>query len=112
MRIIVDVDCVVADLVGAILDIADSLTGQKTDRDKLILQWDWFEKEYPAPVMKEIVHNLDSQEFWRTLPYIKGAFKGVNYLREQGHQLIWVSKPREKCIGWVDARRDWLSIRF
>ncbi len=63
LDIMVDVDCVTADLVRAILEIV----GQDIDRTNLKLEWDWFEK-YNLDNKVRVIASLNDWHFWRDLP--------------------------------------------
>lgn len=111
MRIIVDVDLTVGNYIEATLALEEKFTGTKIDREKRVLEWDWHQKGDPA--LKEFISaEMDKPNFWLTMPLIPDAKEGVAYLRSQGHQLIWCTKPRESCIGWADYRRQWIDNNF
>ena len=105
MRVIVDVDCVVADLVKALLDV----TG-KTDRSAAN-EYDWFE-QYDKDDRLKTRRAMSSPNFWKTLPLIDGAKEGIEFLRENKHEILWVRAPYWKCFGWADVRREWLETNF
>ena len=106
MHIILDVDCVVADLVGALLEI----TG-KNNRE-LASEYDWFEQYEDKEETRLTRKAMSNPNFWETLPLMPNAIEGVQYLRRQGHKIIWCTMPYEKCFGWVDMRRKWLENNF
>jgi len=106
MRIILDVDCVVADFVGQVM----SLVGRPTERHEAN-EWDWFDN-YPDKERILVRDALSKREFWETLPLIQNAIHGVNFLRENGHEIIWCSAPYKFCPVWLDARFKWLETHF
>jgi 5'(3')-deoxyribonucleotidase len=107
MRIIVDVDCVVADFVRAITEIYDpELLTLSKPKD-----WDWFRK-INDETSKKVESHMRDERFWDSLPTISGAPEGVAHLRSHGHELVWCTMPYAECHGWYDARRRWLERHF
>ena len=104
MDIIVDCDCTVIDFVGGILRIAGN-----PDRS-LASEYDWFMTAYGDERAERIRWLLDyDSDYWQNLPALPGAQEGVADLREQGHNIIWVTKPYPKKYGWESDRRIWLN---
>jgi 5'(3')-deoxyribonucleotidase len=106
MKIIVDVDCVVADFVGAVL----ALVGRPECREEAN-QWDWW-KKYPIKERIIVDEAVRTREFWQNLPLVEDAVEGINFLRANGHEIIWVTAPYKHCPVWVDARYKWLETHF
>lgn len=106
MKIIVDVDCVVADFIGGVL----SLVGRPEAREEAN-EWDWW-KRYPIKERIKVDEALRTREFWQNLPLIENATQGINFLRENGHDIIWVTAPYKHCPTWTDARYKWLETHF
>lgn len=101
-NIIVDVDCTVADFVGAMM----TALKDKRDRKELDLHWNWFEHN---PKVEDIMSDGD---FWLGLPLIDKAHESIELLREQRHKIVWVTRPSSKCFGWLDLRKQWLQRHF
>lgn len=59
-------------------------------------------------VLSAMTHSV----FWRSLDPIKGAVDVVRSIREQGHEVVVVTKTYEKCQFWKTARLDWLAHYF
>jgi hypothetical protein len=106
MRVIVDVDCVVADLIGAILDI------NGIEDRTIASEWDWFKRYTNPDDTAKVRKALTNPNFWETLPLIPNALEGIDFLRTNEHQIIWCTAPYEQCFGWLDARRKWLNNIF
>ena len=106
MRIIVDVDCTVADFVGAICRVVDV-----PDRS-IAKEWDWFKSAYSPRQTEQVRKEMSDHRFWSKLPVIRDANKGIAWLRAQGHDIVWVTAPFRACFGWCDARREWLNRNF
>lgn len=104
LRIALDVDGVVADFVSAVLAIVSS-----TDKS-LAYEYDWFETAYSPEKAKQVREALNnSSYFWQTILLVKDASKGVRWLRDQDHKIIWVTAPYERKYGWESDRRIWLN---
>ena len=106
MYIILDSDLTTADLVGAIC----KTTGYP-DRN-VATNWNWFRTEYPKEITQSLLGKMKTHEWWGQLPIIKDANKGVAWLRGQGHNIIWVTVPYPPCLGWTNARAEWLDRNF
>jgi len=107
MRINVDVDCVVADFIGAICTLADQPNSRK-----LATKFNWYKTAYGPEVATRIEAWLNESSWWENLPMLDKAEEGIDFLRSQGHQITWCTAPRKICYGWVDARRNWLNKNF
>lgn len=103
MRVLIDVDGVVADLLGHLWARMDTLI-----RIEDLKSWHII-SDLPEHESKQILHWFHDMEFWRTLPVMDGAREGVQYLRESGYDVAWVTAPYPSCKGWADARYEWLQ---
>lgn len=103
---LVDVDGVVADWLLAIMC---ELCSDRRDEDfkgwEILSQLDDEDRELALSVM-------ESPEFWRHLPVMKGAKEGIRELEKAGYRITWVTSPWRGCTGWEDARRGWLNEHF
>lgn len=105
-NIIIDVDCVVADFIGAVLKKAN-----KTDRS-VATEYNWWRRAYPdlTPEIDWMLAN--NKEFWSQLPLINGAKEGIKHIRNQNHTIIWCTAPYRAMFGWESIRRTWLDNNF
>ena len=55
---------------------------------------------------------MESPGFWAQIPPMEEAQEACEELRADGHDLVWVTKPWESCIGWETVRRGWLYRHF
>ncbi len=106
MRINIDVDCVVADFVGQVM----SLVGRPEARHEAT-EWDWW-KKYSTKERIIVDEAMRGREFWQNLPLIEDATEGINFLRENKHDITWITAPYKMCPVWVDARYKWLETHF
>lgn len=107
MRILLDVDGVVADSVSYMLDIL----GISEEKRKKLINWNVL-PDMDKEDKKKAIELLSDSDFWRNLPLIDGAKEGVKTLRFLGHDIKWVTSPWSSCLGWEDARKEWLSKNF
>lgn len=92
MRILVDVDGVLFDFVGACCDRLDRSFNDIADR----LVYERLDEVFPA--WSALDRTVSRHDFHDSLTWLPGARKMIEDLREQGHQLIaltapWVSSP-------------------
>lgn len=115
MIIGLDVDGVCADFTGHLLEC---IGGRLKSED--ITSWEIFDQLTPSE-LTAARQTLSEDWFWRSLPLIDGALDGVNYLRNAGHEVIFVSSPwlgcskpvkMSSCPTWEDCRREWLARHF
>lgn len=103
MRVLVDVDGVLAVFTDPILEAV----GSKYRNDD-VLGWDFFKDLMTEEERVAAFKILDGPEFWRTLPKMPGASEGIIALRGFGHEVLYVTSPWQSCATWYGQRRDWL----
>jgi len=107
MHILIDVDCVLADFVGAVLNLVE-----KTDRDAAT-EYDWWEKVYTPEEGALVRHTLDtSGHFWQNLPLIDDAKSAIDWLRSEEHKITYCTAPYSRKYGWESDRRLFLEKNF
>ena len=104
MKGAIDVDGVLADFAGALLDEFPLDLPEHPP-------WDII-KLYPPEVRSEVYERLSDPAWWVELPLVDGAKEGIRYLHGLGHELVYVTAPWDGCEGWEDARREWLRRHF
>ena len=107
MRILLDVDGVVADFIGAVFKIRD---GHDLNRGSA-KTYDWF-KEYPGEDGDRVLDAMTGSQFWRNLGFIHQAVEGVDFLRSKGHKIVWCTCPYKACPTWTKDRTLWLEDNF
>jgi 5'(3')-deoxyribonucleotidase len=106
MRLLLDVDGVVANMVLALLNAIGS---KSTPSD--FPTWDVL-KALPKEEHDRAIEVLEDPSFWLNLPLVEGAKRGVQELRDQGYEVVWVTAPWKSCPGWDEARRSWIRKHF
>ena len=100
----IDVDGVLADFAGALLEEFPLELPENPS-------WDII-KLYDPEQREAVYDRLADPLWWANLPVIDGAKEGIRYLRGLGHDLSYVTAPWDSCEGWVHARREWLNRHF
>lgn len=111
MIILLDIDGVVADFTGAVLDTSLELTHiprWKSD----IKNWHIWDHLGISPADVKRVQDEIAQPGWcSALPIFPGAADFVAALLEQ-HDVIFVTAPLEGAPCWTYERTDWLKKHF
>ena len=107
MKALIDVDGVVADFIGHVLDVLRS-----TKKPEDITDWHFL--TFLSPEEQAKAHELlDTREFWETLPLKEGARDGISHLRDfLGFDITWITSPWPGCAEWADARKAWIKRHF
>ena len=114
MKVLLDVDGVVADFVPHLIRrvyISWESTGKPLRRKCDVMQWNFFDLLYKDD-RRVAERELAKPEFWATLPLVRGAFKGVHALVREGHEVVWCTSPWNGCETWCETRMCWLDERF
>lgn len=111
MRILLDVDGVVADfvphLIRRIKPVLKS-TG-KPLRKCDVTQWAFFDL---AEDRKAIEAELAKPDFWATLPLVRSARAGFRTLVDAGHEIVWCTAPWDGCEDWNEIRFAWVTEKL
>jgi len=106
VRLILDVDGVVADFVGHVLrSVGSSRDPAEVD------EYDIF-KFLTTEQQEEARRLLSTSEFWLSMPLMPGALEGVRTFQLKGHEIVWATTPWEDCREWDWARRTWIKQHF
>lgn len=114
MKILIDVDGVVADLVTPVLERINKETNAS-------IQYDDISSFYFLDTKHRILTKDQSEVARRafsepglveSLSIIPGAQEGVQALREHNHEIIWVTSPWKDSKSWCYERTRWLAQNF
>jgi 5'(3')-deoxyribonucleotidase len=109
VRILIDADGVVADLVS---EICTRL---------LVHGWEYRPEDfkvYPfaevlSPgAMQKCTETMNEPGFAKTLPVYPGAKECINALKADGHEIVFVTRPFESSPTWAHDRQAWLLETF
>lgn len=111
MRILVDMDGVLANLEEAFLRIWRATFPNRIwipleERRTL-----WIESEYPQEYASDIMAIIGQYRFFRTLPLIAGAHEAVMRLRAE-HDIWFCSSPGPPYGECARAKYEWLEEHF
>ena len=106
MRILVDVDGVVAEFIIDLFKIVKPKVRLST-----IKEWDAFtyltDDEYDT--VKKVLRD---PSFCRNISVREKSQDAIEYLKQQGHEIVWVTAPYEDCKQWEHERRSWIHRHF
>lgn len=106
MRVLIDVDGVVAGLLAHLWD------NMETDIKIADLRSWHIIRDLPERESQKILELFKQREFWRTLPVMPGAKEGIQKIRDAGHDIVWLTAPYTPCYGWASERFEWLGRNF
>jgi len=106
MKILLDVDGVVADMLPYIISYAKLEISIEDIR-----HWNFFLDLNESDLVKA-KEAMVSYDFWRSLPIIEGAHEGVKTLESYGHDVYWLTALYRPCLDYPRARIEWLEENF
>ena len=107
MIVLLDMDGVVADFTGKLIEMYNHLTneGVKMSDIRSVKTTKWVGDPY---TMRKII---DSTGFIRNLSPLPGAIDGVREIHKAGHKIFFVSNGTN-CTTSGHEKRDWLNYYF
>lgn len=106
MRILIDVDGVLANCAKQVLLFSGSTIEEKDVVNFGIIEA--LSKKEQELLMK----GMEGSIFWHTLEPIEGAIENIKYLKKKNHKLVIVTTPWSSCPVWESVRRKWLKKIF
>jgi 5'(3')-deoxyribonucleotidase len=104
LKIAVDIDGVLADQVGAVLEVIEREYGQKYCKDDVDrAHWTFEGRE----LWSEIGRLLADPEYTRSLPLIEGSQRGVKEIIHHEVFVVTARRPHAE-----EATKEWLKAHF
>lgn len=100
--IILDVDGVCADFVGAVLATAGSPFPRDTIR-----RFEFFAM-LEESAKRALFAGMEEDRWWMQLDPVPGAMTGVRLLRDAGYHIVFATVAWPACKNWANVRREWL----
>lgn len=115
MKILLDVDGVIADYVGSLLEFIHDITGFFYDRDE-ITTWDIFESlkvnDATLKVIKQSWFDAcGTGDICYNIKPFEGAIDFVSNLRKDGHSVVALTSQMQ-VSNWAMQREQWLKDYF
>jgi 5'(3')-deoxyribonucleotidase len=109
MRVLLDVDGILANFFDAAINTIEDFTGQSYPRD-LFMEWDIF-SYFPDDVKHKFFEVCNQPGWCLNIPVYEGAKEAVEVLREK-YDLYIVTTPMNHSRNWVWEREAWLKRHF
>jgi len=68
--------------------------------------------QLPVEEQNQVPRILNRSLFWWRLPVMPSAIKGIQTIRDRGHQIVFVTTPWRGCPDWNFIRTAWLKQHF
>lgn len=108
-RILIDVDGVLADFMGAVLSFVNTRHGTNFNHHDMYDDFRVVIKEYHT---QELENFIKSEGFCQMLKVLPGAIEGVQKLRDLGWDIMFVTSPYKDAPTWAYDRMKWLERYF
>ncbi len=99
MRLIIDMDEVLVDFLGPLLDKYNKRYDKEMVLDD-IKSWD---------LPQEMINIFLEDDFFLTLPPLSGAIDGIRELKQNGHDIIIATSPSERP-GIAREKMIWMKV--
>lgn len=114
IRVGIDVDGVLADLLSPLMKIVSDLLGKTLTVDH-VETWDLeelFEKHDALHLVPELWARAREPSFCRKLDPLPGSIEGVRMIQEAGAEVFVVTSPLHDATTWTYDREVWLKEHF
>jgi 5'(3')-deoxyribonucleotidase len=111
-RVLLDVDGVLCDFIGGVLELVEEYTGQRRTREE-VDRFDFAAALGLSPDIRRKVYTAIAERawWWRLLRPHDGSRAGVDALQEIAD--VWiVTSPWDSCPRWLYERTNWLRSYF
>lgn len=109
MRVVLDVDGVIADFVGAVLDVRNAIVFPPLSRDH-VKEWD-METLLPPGHRDAFFWHCGRPGFCARLAEFPSAIAALRELQRRGHEIVFATAPWNSPT-WIEERTAWLQARF
>ena len=107
-----DVDGVLADFTGAMLEVVNRVCGASYTHED-VMQFEFTEALKLTREQTHAVHvEISAPGFALGLSELPAGIDAVCKLRAAGHTIRFVTSPWDLSPTWKDERRSWLRARF
>lgn len=107
--ILVDVDGVLANFVGAVLDFINEKHGTILTPDDI---HDDLNKSIPQYYDNDLIKFITSKGFCQTLQVLPGAKEAIDKFKSNNFKIIFVTSPYLNAPTWTYDRLKWLKKHF
>lgn len=110
--ILIDVDGVVADMIGSIFEeINRELPNEPLLHPEIIKEWTFM--DFLTPAQEVLALDIMARKgFARSLDVLPQSHQAIDMLRSAGHDVVWVTAPYSGSETWAHDRTEWLKDNF
>lgn len=109
MRVVLDVDGVVADFVGGVLDVFNAICYPPVTRDQ-VREWE-METLLPEAYRPVFFWHCSQPGFCADLAPLPSAVAAIREMRRRGHDVVFATSPWSSET-WIPERTAWLERHF
>lgn len=105
MRVLLDVDGVLADLVGELCRRFPEM------REEQVTEFEFAKCALPVPV-RSLYEAMEEPGFAASLAWYPGAKDAVHAILAKGHEVAFCTSPMKTSPTWMWERQEWLRAAF
>lgn len=110
MRIVLDVDGVLANFVGSALEIINALSGDQFWEGNVTM-WN-MEALLPPELRPAFFWHVEQPGFVERMEPLRGETHVARELMRRGHDVVFATSPWKTSPHWEQERRSWLAREF